>query len=368
MSKEISMHIENNLIIWLPSEASPDTKRQVPKINTNLSSLKAVTVPTSLYKYFGIDKDNTDYIELGEFWVDINRLKKHLNEVKDNIPAFIFAGKIDSKVYDSKLFDKYNDKNKVFGKLTIGLRADYRTERVINFGKKTAKRNETSATKKELEFQNFIFLGFFGGGKSIIGQKSNKNLNFVELVINRDSKEIYHRINYEKIEKFKKEMNLESTLETFPDILELNDKKQIKILYDDWDDIIPEYSENNKVETITINRQADLSLQHNNIQNILALYFLNKGYKVKREKYRFIDLYVENDDETLIFEIKTSRSEIYKAIGQILVYENFVNDTNMKKPTFKKIILMDKNYTYDSKVLLTLQKYDIQLETIFNYV
>ncbi|WP_419334166.1 hypothetical protein [Spiroplasma endosymbiont of Sarcophaga variegata] len=185
MKKEISMRIENNLIIWSPSEASPDINRQVPKKGVNLSSLKAVTVPAVLYSEFKINPNDLSYIDLGEFWININKLKDHLLGVKSNIPSLIFAGKVDNKVYDSVLFNKYKGKEKVYGNLTIGLRANYRTERVINFGKKTAKRKENDATKEELEFQRFVFLGFFGGGKSIENQKMNKNLNFVELIIDK---------------------------------------------------------------------------------------------------------------------------------------------------------------------------------------
>ncbi|UNF61805.1 hypothetical protein [Spiroplasma poulsonii] len=99
-----------------------------------------------------------------------------------------------------------------------------------------------------------------------------------------------------------------------------------------------------------------MSLEHNRIQSILAAHFFNQDYKVKIEKFNFIDLYVENENETKIFEIKTSGTEIYKAIGQILVYENFVLSNNLQKSKFEKIILFDKIYSYDSKILLTLKK------------
>ncbi|MBH8622604.1 hypothetical protein, partial [Spiroplasma sp. hyd1] len=349
-------------------EASPDINRQVPKKGVNLSSLKAVTVPTVLYSEFKINLNDLSYIDLGEFWININKLKDHLLEVKSNIPSLIFAGKVDNKVYDSVLFNKYKGKEKVYGNLTIGLKANYRTERVINFGKKTAKRKENDATKEELEFQRFVFLGFFGGGKSIENQKMNKNLNFVELIIDKKSKEIYHKINYEKLEYFKKEMSIGPTLKTFPNILEVNEEEQNKILYDNWDTNIFELNKNENLEVITINRQSCLSLEHNRIQSILAAHFFNQDYKVKIEKFNFIDLYVENENETKIFEIKTSGTEIYKAIGQILVYENFVLSNNLQKSKFEKIILFDKIYSYDSKILLTLKKYNIELKVISDYI
>lgn len=364
------MTIEANKIIWLPSEAYPDINRQIIKNKKKPSSLRVVTVPKKLYKQFGINQDTAEFISLGNYWIDISKLKSHLLKVKQNIPASVFYGKIDKKVYSSALFDKYKDKNKIFGDLTVGLRAEYRTEKVINFGKKTGMRHLNNASVEELDFENFIFLGFFGGGFPIENKKKNLNLNFVELVIDRETKEIFHRINYEKLEEFKIKLNLQSDLEIFPDILEVDDIDKIDLLYNQWDNnidkaiLLEDYGD----QKVIFARQANLSFKHTEIKNVLAHYFIEKGYMVKREKYGFIDLYIENEIEIIIFEIKTSRFEIYKAIGQILTYENFIKSIKNYKQNIKKIILNDKKYEYSKKILLTLNKYNIELKELAYYI
>ncbi|WP_419334129.1 hypothetical protein [Spiroplasma endosymbiont of Sarcophaga variegata] len=76
----------------------------------------------------------------------------------------------------------------------------------------------------------------------------------------KKSKEIYHKINYEKLEYFKKEISIGPTLKIFPNILEVNEEEQNKILYDNWDTNIFELNKNENLEVITINRQSCLSL------------------------------------------------------------------------------------------------------------
>jgi hypothetical protein len=77
---------------------------------------------------------------------------------------------------------------------------------------------------------------------------------------------------------------------------------------------------------------------------------------------------LENENTTVIFEIKTAENEIYKAIGQILVYENEVLRHNVQKQNFEKIILFDDKYDFPFKIISTLDKLGIKLRTVNDFI
>lgn len=353
--------LDNNLLIWHPHRTAPDPYRQITRTkNKNTKNMRIATFPSNLEFIFNNSLQNEDKSKnLNNFFVDIDRLKKHLFEISQELPAQIFYGKVHNKVYESQILKKSS--KFFYGSITLGLRAEYRNERVLNFGKKTGIRHKNKSTIEEQNFEDLIFLGLFGG--TFEGKPKKENINFVDVIINLESKEIYHIIDYNKLLKFKKILNLDYE---FLNPMKIN-KDNFKVGQDEsWDtdisNYVPKYRNN-----ISIERPLLLSEEHKVIQFKLANYFIGQKYQVKKERFNLIDLYVENEKKAYIFEIKTSDKELYKAVGQILVYYEFIKMQKSYKIPLKKVILFNKKYFFKNNVLKAIQKLGIEIKSIEDY-
>jgi len=172
--------------------------------------------------------------------------------------------------------------------------------------------------------------------------------------------------NKEIFNNFKK---LKIDLDIYIKNYEIDNEDNFDELYQDWGknkEIID--SSDHEIEKINLERPSNLSKKHKEIQKILYNHFTANGWKAKIEKFNYIDLYLENENTTVIFEIKTAENEIYKAIGQILVYENEVLRHNVQKQNFEKIILFDDKYDFPFKIISTLDKLGIKLRTVNDFI
>ncbi|ALD66599.1 hypothetical protein [Spiroplasma cantharicola] len=344
-------NITENEIVWTPSKSIPDKNRQFKadeKSKTN--NMRAPTVPAKkfneLLKFFDF-KDNFEihrekpFVLMGNFFIDVNKFWLFVEKLENTLAVDLF----EKNPFDYNKIKEFKE-DRIKGNIYFSLRSldEDRNEKCFSFGKKTPLTMfNKNKTDDEAIFENFLFGGFFGG---VI---NNINYTLVNLHINKLTREIYHEINQEELEKILTIQYGESL-------------KSNKLGNNESDDNEIGKNELDNKNLIDIRRESNLSLRHNKMRDFLAKKLKEFNYSVFPEYLTHIDIYASRGDKNLIFEIKSASSEIHKAIGQILSYENLLD--------FKceKLIILDDDYDLSNYLKKTIKKYKISVMSIKKFI
>lgn len=336
--------IDGDVMIWYHAKRIVDKSRQFKNEDKDTNNMKSPTLPKNELEKFknffnvqtiNLSKDNVFQV-VGEFYIDIDKFWQHIDYIKAKFHNSLFQG----NAFSFEKLENFKQKT-LSGTISFGLRAGYRKEFTLNFGKKTPMRNGPKITYDDKLFENFIFGGFFGG------EYNGINYNFVTLRINRVTREIDHVVDDVLLEKALSDLYIYKQDTTNQKLLDYIDEHNLSTVEQDL---------------LTITRERDLSVKHNKLQNFLNSFMILKGFKTFMEYNQVIDLYAHNNEKNIIFEIKTSQKEVYKAIGQLLSYQFLVNEY------VEKIIITDEKYVFSDHISKALDKYEIKYYHIADYV